>query len=95
MTAEEYRLWSIKLQADRVGRAASKAMSSQHLQQRVVDYERQIQVLQAALEAQREVAQREVEAWRPQGRRGTCHSIIKGRYQSGSQCPAFFSACFP
>ena len=54
MTAEEHRLWNIKLRADMVGRAASKAMSSQHLQQRVVDYERQIQVLQAALEMQRE-----------------------------------------
>ena len=54
MTAEEHRLWNLKLQADMVGRAASKAMSSQHLQQRSVDYERQIQVLRAALGVQRE-----------------------------------------
>ena len=54
MPAEEHRLWNLKLRADMVERAASKAMNSQHLQQRLVEYERQIQVLQAALEVQRE-----------------------------------------
>ena len=36
-----------------IGRAALKAMHSPHVQQMSVDYERQIQVLQAALEARR------------------------------------------
>ena len=54
MTTDEHRLWNLKLRADMIGRAALKAMNSQQVQQRSVDYERQIQVLQAALEAQRE-----------------------------------------
>ena len=54
MTAEEHRLLNLKLRADMAERTASKSMNSQHLQQRFVEYERQIQVLQAALEVQRE-----------------------------------------
>ena len=54
MTTHEHRLWKLKLQADMIGRAALKAMNSQHVQQRSLDYERQIQALQAALEARRE-----------------------------------------
>ena len=54
MTTDEHRLWNLKLRAHMIGRAALKAMNSQQVQQRSVDYERQIQVLQAALEAQRE-----------------------------------------
>ena len=52
MTAEKHRLWNLKLRADMVERAASKVMNSQ--QQKLVEYERQIQVLQAALGVQRE-----------------------------------------
>ena len=48
MTTDEHRLWNLKLQADMIGRAALKAMRSQYLQQRSVEYERQIQALQAA-----------------------------------------------
>ena len=55
MTTDEHRLWSLKLQAEMIGRAALlKAIDSRHVQQRSIDYERQIQALQAALDAHRE-----------------------------------------
>ena len=54
MTAAEHRLCTHKLRADTLEIATLKAMNSQHLQQKLVEYERKTQVLHAALEAQKE-----------------------------------------
>ena len=69
-----------------VERTALKATSSPQLQQKLAEHEREIEVLHAALQMQREAKA----AWRPQVR-SACHSVIKA---SRSQCPTFFSAGF-
>ena len=43
LTTDEHRSWNLKLRADMIGRAALKARNSQHVQQRSVDYEGQLQ----------------------------------------------------